>query len=74
MPFFPQPITNSPHPKFVTKYLYFQLDMGDCQSVLSCETPPFRRPIALLARGLFRPQTIFGLLNTVKIELNDASV
>ena len=74
MPFFPQPITYSLHPRFVAKCLYFQLDMGDCQSVPSRETRPFRRPITLLARGLFRPQTTFGLLNSVRIELNDASI
>ena len=74
MPFFPQPINCRPHPKFVTKYSYFQLDMSDCQSVPSRDTPPFRRPITLLARGLFRPRTVLGLLNAVKIELNDASV
>ena len=61
MPFFPQPITDSPHPKFVTKYLYFQLDLGDCQFVLSRETLPFRQPITLLARGLFPPRTTLGL-------------
>ena len=48
--------------------------MGDCQSVPSRETPPFRRPITLLARGLFRSRTAFGLLNAVRIELNDASI
>ena len=52
MPFFPQPITCGPNPKFVTKYLYFQLAMVDSQSVSSRETPPFRRPITLLARGI----------------------
>ncbi len=70
MPFIPQPITYGPNPKFITKYLYFQLDMGNCQSVPSRETPPFRRPITLLARGLFRSRTAFGLLNAVRIELN----
>ena len=74
MPFIPQPITYSLHPKFVAKYVCFQLDMGDCQSVPSRETLPFRRPITLLARGLFRPRTAFGLLNAVRIELNDASM
>ena len=74
MHFFPQPITYRPHFKFDTKHLYFQLDMGDCQSVATRETPPFRRPITLLARGLFRPRTTFGLLNAARIELNDASV
>ena len=48
--------------------------MGDCQSVPSRETPPFRRPITLLVRGLFRPRTTFGPLNAVKIKLNDASI
>ncbi len=74
MPCFPRPITYSLYPYFATKYLYFQLDMGDCQSVPSRETPPFRRPITLLARGLFRSRTAFGLLNAVRIELNDASI
>ncbi len=48
--------------------------MGDCQSVPSRETPPFRRPITLLARGIFRLRTVFGLLNAGKIELIDASI
>jgi len=61
MPFFPQPITCSPNPKFITKYLYFQLAMVDCQSVSSRVTPPFRRPIALLARGLFQIRLLTGL-------------
>ena len=48
--------------------------MGDCQPLPPRETPPFRRPTTLLARGLFRPRTTVEFLNEVGIKLNDASI
>jgi len=53
IPFSPHRITYSTRPYFVIEYLYFQLDMVDCQSVPSLETPLFRWPITQLAAAFF---------------------